>query len=108
MNTETLTFFKIAGTVAGVIISLPLVLAAGRAFFFFGGMERTVSRMELDMKEGRDALTRFQERVLELYDNHETRILTMEVERRAEETIRLGRRDTDVAIVAHRDAARSE
>ena len=85
MNPDPL---KIIAEVLAGIVSIPVILAAVRAFIFFGRALKSMERVELDVKESADRVTVFAERITKLYEDHEIRLTTIEAERRMEDRYR--------------------
>lgn len=77
-------FWAAAGAIFGAAISAPLIIAAVRAFFFFGQMSRTVSVVEVNMGLMTKKVDTFIDEMHDYMAQTNERLTTIEVERRTE------------------------
>ena len=81
MNPDLL---KLLALTVGAIVSAPFVLASVRAFFFFGQMSQAVKTVDREVQAMKAILQSFTTEVRDVMSDHETRLTTIEAERRAE------------------------
>lgn len=77
-------FWTAAGAIFGAAISAPLIIAAVRAFFFFGQMSRTVSVVEANIGIINKKVDEFISEMHDYMRQTNDRVTTIEAERRSE------------------------
>lgn len=85
MNPDLL---KLVALAVGAIISAPFVMASVRAFFFFGQMSQAVKNADAKIGAVEKLITDFIAEMRQSMLDHETRLTTIEAERRIEATTR--------------------
>lgn len=81
MNPDLLKLVAIA---VGAIISAPFVMASVRAFFFFGQMSQAVKNADTKINGVEKLLSDFVTEMRQAFADHESRLTTIEAERRIE------------------------